>query len=239
MTSERPGGAVLALGALLLKQDGGARRWSGGGELRQCRGASKGGRGIHSRVRCPAKRATSTQGGGGTRFSVDAGFRPSYHSGQHFDSLSQRILSEDTVFAVTKNQADGPAELITKISAEDSRGRSRRCQRCPCYVWEVRGDIIGVWLAHVPPAPVVFRGFCGTLAPQKSSEAWLINNEMESFVSNTFCLSVVMLTQDGNITQLLNDTFVSFAAWTQMKIFMNEFQREAAVWSRDQQTFPS
>lgn len=48
--------------------------------------------------------------GGGTRFSVDAGFRPSYHSGQHFDSLSQRILSEDTVFAVTKNQADGPAE---------------------------------------------------------------------------------------------------------------------------------
>lgn len=111
VTSERPGGAVLALGALLLKQDGGARRWNGGGELRQCRGASRGGRGIHSRVRCPAKTATSTQGvgGGGGRFSVDAGFRPSYHSGQRFDSLSG-FLSEDTVFAVTKNQADGPAE---------------------------------------------------------------------------------------------------------------------------------
>lgn len=62
----RHGGAVLArrlllVLLLLLKQDGCARRRSSGGELRQCRGGGRGGRGIHSSESCPAKRAPTAQ----------------------------------------------------------------------------------------------------------------------------------------------------------------------------------
>lgn len=49
---------------LLLKQDGCARRRSSGGELRQCRGGRRGGRGIYSCVSCPAERATAPQRNG-------------------------------------------------------------------------------------------------------------------------------------------------------------------------------
>lgn len=125
----RHGGAVLARRVLLLKQDGCARRSSSGADLKQCRGGRKGGRGIHSCVSCPARRATSPQR---KRRALLTWWR--LVSGTFYgNGLAVWVF-------VTKRQPD-LTKQITELSAEDSRGRSRRYQRCPCYVWEVREDI--------------------------------------------------------------------------------------------------
>lgn len=44
-------------------------------------------------------------------------------------------------FFFSNQETNGLTKQITEHSVEDSRGRSRRYQRCPCYVWEVREAI--------------------------------------------------------------------------------------------------
>lgn len=46
-------------------------------------------------------------------------------------------------------ETNGLTKQITEHSVEDSRGRSRRFQRCPCSVWEVREEIKEVLKPYV------------------------------------------------------------------------------------------
>lgn len=78
-------------------------------------------------------------------------------------------------------ETNGLTKQITEHSVEDSRGPSRRYQRCPCYVWEVREEIkramktLYVWcywsslsLARGLAAPVVWQSLRAVSSVEKS-----------------------------------------------------------------------